>query len=76
MQKSMNNQNDEEENQELRTSNLPFRINKGIEFMLRRRVEEVEPKRGLQISKTLNLLHKTFHFNLECFWEVDKPNEE
>jgi hypothetical protein len=69
MPKDMSNRKNQEENQKLQ-------INKGIEFMLRRRVEEVEPKRGLQISKTLNLLHKTFHFNLECFWEVDKPNEE
>lgn len=51
-------------------------INKGIEFMLRRRVEEVKPKHGLTLSKTFNLLRKTFHFNLEFSWEVDKPTRE
>jgi hypothetical protein len=51
-------------------------INKGIEFMLRRRVDKVKPKHGLKLSKTFNLLRRTFHFNLEFSWEVDKPNGE
>ena len=51
-------------------------INKGIEFMLRRRVDKVEPKHGLTLSKTFNLLRRTFHFNLEFSWVVDKSNEE
>jgi hypothetical protein len=53
-----------------------LQINKGIEFMLRGRVEKVKPKHGLKLSKTLNLLRKTFHFNMEFFWEVDKPDKE
>ena len=65
----MSNQNEEEESQRQR-------INKGIEFMLRRRVDKVKPKHGLTLSKTFNLLRRTFHFNLEFSWEVDKPNKE
>jgi hypothetical protein len=48
-------------------------INKGIEFMLRRRVTNRKPRHGLTLSKTFNLLRRTFHFNLEFSWEVDKP---
>ena len=51
-------------------------INKGIEFMLRRRVDKVIPRHGFKLSKTLNLLRRTFHFNLEFTWEVDKPTRE
>lgn len=51
-------------------------INKGIEFMLRRRVDKVKPRHGFKLSKTLNLLRRTFHFNLEFTWEVDKPTRE
>jgi hypothetical protein len=51
-------------------------INKGIEFMLCRRVDKVKPRHGFKLSKTLNLLRRTFHFNLEFGWEVDKPNGE
>lgn len=51
-------------------------INKGIEFMLRRRVDKAKPRHGFKLSKTLNLLRRTFHFNLEFSCEVDKPNEE
>ena len=53
-----------------------LQINKGIEFMLRRRVDKVKPKHGLIVSKTFNLLRRTFHFNLEFSWEVDKPSKE
>jgi hypothetical protein len=53
-----------------------LQINKGIEFMLRGRVDKVEPKHGLKLSKTLNLLRRTFHFNMEFSWEVDKPDKE
>jgi len=53
-----------------------LQINKGIEFMLRRGVDKVKPKHGLTLSKTFNLLRKTFHFNLEFTWEVDKPTRE
>lgn len=65
----MKNQNDEGGNQKLQ-------INKGIEFMLRRRVDKVKPKHGLTLSKTFNLLRRTYHFNLEFSWEVDKPIKE
>lgn len=51
-------------------------INKGIEFMLRRRVDKVKPRHGFKLSKTLNLLRRTFHFNMEFTWEVDKPTRE
>jgi hypothetical protein len=66
----MRNQNEEGEN--LRQ----LQINKGIEFMLRRRVDKVKPKHGLILSKTFNLLRRTFHFNLEFSWAVDKPSKE
>jgi hypothetical protein len=65
----MNNLRDQEGNQKLQ-------INKGIEFMLRRRVDKVKPKHGLTLSKTFSLLRRTFHFNMEFSWEVDKPNKE
>ena len=51
-------------------------INKGIEFMLRRRVDKVKPRHGFKLSKTLNLLRRTFHLHLEFTWEVDKPTRE
>jgi hypothetical protein len=69
MLNSMKNQNDLEENQKLQ-------INKGIEFMLRRRVDKVKPKHGLNLSNTFHLLRRTFHFHLEFSWEVDKPTRE
>jgi hypothetical protein len=69
MLNSMKNQSDLEGNQKLQ-------INKGIEFMLRRRVDKVKPKHGLILSKTFSLLRRTFHFNLEFSWEVDKPTRE
>ena len=69
MQEIMSNQKDQEGNQKLQ-------INKGIEFMLRRRVDKVKPKHGLTLSKTFNLLRRTYHFNMEFSWEVDKPNKE
>jgi len=69
MLNSMRNQNDLEENQKLQ-------INKGIEFMLRRRVDKVKPKHGLILSKTFNLLRRTFHVNLEFSWEVDNQPRE
>ena len=69
MQKDMSNRKSQEENQKLQ-------INKGIEFMLRRRVEQVEPKHELKLSKTLNLLRRTIHFNLEFSCEVDKSTKE
>jgi hypothetical protein len=53
-----------------------YRINKGIEFMLRRRVDRFKPKHGLKLSKTFTLLRRTFHFNMEFSWEVDKPDKE
>jgi len=53
-----------------------LQINKGIEFMLRRRVDKVKPKHGLTLNKTFNLLRRTFHFNMEFSWEVDKPDKE
>ena len=65
----MSNQRDLEESQKQQ-------INKGIEFMLRRRVEKVKPRHGFKLSKTLNLLRRTFHFNLEFTWEVDKSPRE
>ena len=65
----MSNRKSQEENQKLQ-------INKGIEFMLRRRVEQVEPKHELKLSKTLNLLRRTIHFNLEFSCEVDKSTKE
>ena len=69
MLKIMSSQKNLEEKEKLQ-------INKGIEFMLRRRVDKVKPKHGLVLSKTFNLLRRTFHFNLEFSWEVDKPNKE
>ncbi len=69
MQKSMSNPKDQEGNQKLQ-------INKGIEFMLRRRVDKVKPRHGLTLSKSFNLLRRTYHFNLEFSWEVDKPTRE
>ena len=65
----MRNQSEEEESQRQQ-------INKGIEFMLRRRVDKVKPKHGLTLSKTIILLRRTFHFNMEFSWEVDKPDKE
>ena len=74
----MSNQNAGEGNQGVRTKRKrqQQQINRGIEFMLRRRVDKVKPKHGLILSKTFNLLRKTFHFNLEFTWEVDKPTRE
>ena len=69
----MKSQKEEEENPK---NHQPLRINKGIEFMLRGRVDKVEPKHGLKLSKTLNLLRRKFHFNMEFSWEVDKPDKE
>ena len=69
MLKDMKEQSEEEGNQKLQ-------INKGIEFMLRRRVDKFKPKHGLTLSKTFSLLRRTFHFNMEFSWEVDKPNKE
>ena len=69
MLKIMSSQKNLEEKEKLQ-------INKGIEFMLRRRVDKVEPKHGLILSKTFNLLRKTFHLHLEFSWEVDKPTRE
>jgi len=65
----MSNRKNQEENQKLQ-------INKGIEFMLRRRVDKIKPKHEFKLSKTLNLLRRTFHFNLEFSWKVDKPTRE
>jgi hypothetical protein len=65
----MSNPKDQEGNQKLQ-------INKGIEFMLRRRVDKVKPRHGLTLSKSFNLLRRTYHFNLEFSWEVDKPTRE
>ena len=65
----MSNRREREERKELQ-------INRGIEFMLRRRVDKVKPRHGFKLSKTLNLLRRTFHLNLEFSWEVDKPNKE
>jgi hypothetical protein len=53
-----------------------LQINKGIEFMLRRRVDKVKPKHGLNLNKTFNLLRRTFNLHLEFSWEVDKPTRE
>ena len=67
----MRKQNEEEEKR-----NQRLQLNRGIEFMLRRRVDQVKPRHGLTLSKTFNLLRRTFHFNLEFSWEVDKPTRE
>ena len=74
----MSSQNEEVENQEVKIKkNLShLQLNKGIEFMLRRRVAQTESKLGFRWDKTLNLLHRTFHFNLEFSWEVDKSTKE
>jgi len=64
----MRKQNEKEEKR-----NQGLQLNRGIEFMLRRRVDQVKPQHGLTLSKTFNLLRRTFHFNLEFSWEVDKP---
>ena len=69
MQKDMSNRKSQEENQKLQ-------INKGIEFMLRRRVAQTESKRGFRLNKTINLLRRTIHFNLEFSCEVDKSTKE
>ena len=69
MQKDMSNRKSQEENQKLQ-------INKGIEFMLRRRVAQTESKRGFRLNKTINLLRRTIHFNLEFSYEVDKSTKE
>ena len=65
----MNSRRDQEGNQNQQ-------INKGIEFMLRRRVDKIKPRHGFKLSKTFSLLRRTFHFNLEFSWEVDKPTRE
>lgn len=74
----MSNQNEKAESQEAKTKNLhnEITINKGIEFMLRRRVDSVKPKHEFKLSKSLNLLRRTFHFTLEFSWGVDKPTRE
>ena len=63
-------------NSKSQEGNQKPQINKGIEFMLRRRVDKVKPRHGFKLSKTLNLLRRTFHFNMEFTWEVDKPTRE
>jgi hypothetical protein len=68
----MNSQNEEDQRESLNQ----LQLNKGIEFMLRRRVAQTESKQGFRLNKTINLLHRTFHFNLEFFWGVDKPTKE
>lgn len=65
----MSNRKSQEENQKLQ-------INKGIEFMLRRRVDQIKPEHEFKLSKTFSLLRRTFHFNLEFSWKVDKPTRE
>jgi hypothetical protein len=67
----MRKQNEEEEKR-----NQRLQLNRGIEFMLRRRVDQVKPRHGLTLSKTFNLLHRTIHFNLEFSCEVDKSTKE
>ena len=69
MLKNMNNQKGQGEKEKLQ-------INKGIEFMLRRRVDKVKPKHGLTLSKTFSLLRRTYHFNMEFSWEVDNQTRE
>jgi len=68
----MSSQKEEDQRESLNQ----LQLNKGIEFMLRRRVAQTESKRGFRLNKTLNLLRKTYHFNLEFSWEVDKSTKE
>lgn len=58
------------------SENQSSEINKGIEFMLRGRVVKSKPDKGLTVNKTFNLLRRTFHFNMEFLWGVEKPNKE
>jgi len=68
----MNSQNEEDQRESLNQ----IQLNKGIEFMLRRRVAQTESKQGFRWDRTFNLLRRTFHFNLEFSWEVDKSTKE
>ena len=68
----MNSQNVEDQRESLNQ----LQLNKGIEFMLRRRVAQTESKRGFRLNKTINLLRRTIRFNLEFSCEVDKSTKE
>ena len=68
----MKSQNEEDQRKNLNQ----LQLNKGIEFMLRRRVAQTESKRGFRLNRTINLLRRTIHFNLEFSYEVDKSTKE
>jgi len=67
----MSNQENQEEKED-----QELQINKGIEFMLRRRVDNNKPKHGLEWNTTFNLLRRIFHLHLGFTWEVDKSTRE
>ena len=51
-----------------------FKINKGIELMLRRakpkeEINDEKPSRGFTITKLFTLLKRKVYFNLELWWE-------
>ena len=46
-----------------------FRINKGVELMLRRDKKKVEPKRkGLRLDQSISLFGKQIGFHFEITW--------
>jgi len=54
-----------------------FTINKGVELMLRRRVDKKEPKRcGLRLQKNFSLLKKHFQIKFEFTWRDLVPTRE
>ena len=53
-----------------------FKINKGIELMLRRakpkeEIKDEKPSRGFVITKLFTLLKRKVYFNLEFWWEKE-----
>lgn len=51
-----------------------FKINKGVELMLRgeRSKAEEEPQKGFLVSKVFSLLKRKVYFNLELWWEQEQ----
>jgi hypothetical protein len=51
-----------------------FKINKGVELMLRgeRPKEDIKPDKGFFISKAFSLLKRKVYFNLELWWVEEK----
>jgi len=57
--------------------NKELAINKGVELMLRRRVQPKAPERyGLKIRKTFSLLKKDFQIKFEFTWRDLQPTRE